>query len=179
MIICGTCWWKQFFFCGGQDSWAPWKSLPKLFIFSHNDWWLPALLFFCGDSHSSHQRSHSKKQVHFPLREFQVLTNSSSLLHTDTSFFQSIFRRSKILALTFPVPFWEQSGNSANYYSKTKNVTCANNHMNVNIRKKDWKMFRDIRHIHEKKTFHNFSVMRTHRKFQKKSAIPKYNNYNQ
>lgn len=80
-----------------------------LLIFSHNDWWLPALFFLCGDSHrlSAAIRDHIQGSLFiFRCREeFQVFTNSSSLLHTDTSFFQSIFRRSKILVLTVPVPY--------------------------------------------------------------------------
>lgn len=58
-------------------------------------------------------RDHIHRSVfffHCP-EEFQVFTNASSLLHTDTSLWLSISRRLRRLVLTFPVPYmgtvWE------------------------------------------------------------------------
>lgn len=55
----------------GQEDRGQWSIMEAsgkvLFIFSQNDWWMPTLLFLCGDSHSSHQRS-QQKILHFPLQ---------------------------------------------------------------------------------------------------------------
>lgn len=173
IIICGTCWWKQLFFFVGERTVEHHGSLwQTLVIFSHNDWWLPAPFFLCGDSHSSHQRSHSKKLVHFPL--LRRVSSVHEFLLTPPHRYQFLsvhFQKVKYTGPDFPSALYGKS-------LETEQTITVNTQTTIWIwtwyLKKDWKTFIDTRHTHKRNTFQNVNVMRPHWEFQ----IPKYNNYN-
>lgn len=128
----------------GQEDRGQWSIMEAsgkvLFIFSQNDWWMPTLLFLCGDSHSSHQRS-QQKILHFPLQR-RVSSVPKFLLTPPHRYrflpaaLQSIFRRSNILILAVLLPYmasvWKLR-KSITVKPKTE-LTRENNHHGASLK---------------------------------------------